>query len=661
MWLLALLCIAFYWLLYSFDGGPRPTRPPGRRPPPTAAPFRVDSRVEDPGGGGDRVTINTPYSWWTFALSRQYVWSGGRVVQKDACFGTAEGARVPAVGAALYRYLYDRGAQYRHSARERANLEAGGGGGGLAVPNNYYFECRGGAIERLHACESGEVLRASDCQPVDMCTDAPDGTRFRIPRDRTQYVECESGRPVRKRCRPDTFFFNRKCVKRSRVENVCAGQPDDTVLPLPPAQYVRCSDGRALLERCPRDHVILSTWSRCGPADCVDQPGVKSLRAEPHAEFAGLLYSPGFVACERQRVARRHACPQHWDDSRLQEALGELPMVFDEGLGKCVEPAFCENVWGVDADVVVPVHEFGKRVRNWQFSASFDSVAGFACRPDGVKQRIALPPGKMIVANRFVDCTEGRLPTADGYFDCESGERVACPEGTFFDGRSCATPIPHAHRFKNVPLFSLQNVSEWIELDGGGGGGDDDPPRPLCTGTHVYLEHYNVCADYRCEKYPFLAQIGMEIRLPGGTQKCVFRKGKIQLREVHDDDAAILKYWSQKVIERSSGPQAVVDDCTPGQRLRTGNFVWDSTVFATCNDGQPFVFCPSAYTKGIQKVLDGGELYACVPEVARQGDMDTYPVSAYIRDGRLLNRPTTTQKWKLPKHHVKEHVPDFRP
>lgn len=52
------------------------------------------------------------------------------------------------------------------------------------------------------------------------------------------------------------------------------------------------------------------------------------------------------------------------------------------------------------------------------------------------------------------------------------------------------------------------------------------------------------------------------------------------------------------------------ETCTFGQKLKTGNFIWDSAVYATCDMDQPFVFCPSPHTT---KLLREKNVYACAP------------------------------------------------
>jgi hypothetical protein len=286
-------------------------------------------------------------------------------------------------------------------------------------------------------------------------------------------------------------------------------------------------------------------------------------------------------------------------------------MVFDGN--QCAVPEFCTNVLPVDEnEVYVPVHDYSKHLPQWGLAKRFDSVRAYSCR--GNKRQLeALPDGTYISQFKKVRCEEPLLkyPIPDkpnAYYDCTSQTTIQCGgKQEFFNGKDCVHTEPLAFQYRDLSVFKFGNLSEldnWITS----WKHHDNQVKKVCT--HPESEHlgvYNVCSHPDCTQYPFLSQIPpFFIALPEKGYGCVSSDDrtliqKITLRDKYD-------FWTQKMLgEEEESPSK--ESCKVGQLLQTGHFVWDKTIYATCDMNQPFVFCPSSKTDGIMKVDD--KIYAC--------------------------------------------------
>jgi hypothetical protein len=123
---------------------------------------------------------------------------------------------------------------------------------------------------------------------------------------------------------------------------------------------------------------------------------------------------------------------------------------------------------------------------------------------------------------------------------------------------------------------------------------------PSCTDTEpIYLNAYNICSHEDCKKYPFLSQVdNLSILLPDKLHKCTFQNGYLKRESVDYE----YNFWKQRI-------NAPDGECKVGEKIHSGNFIWDQSIYATCSNNQPFVFCPSSKTEGIELVQ--GMKYAC--------------------------------------------------
>lgn len=635
---IVVLCL-FYFVLYSRSRETVPddsnfdkwmTRHRKRR----KMPFRYSIQKENK----DEIKITVSgQGVWTFRMDSTYVFDEkrGEIREKDPCFNVADGTKLKAGGLKLYEMLL-----HKKQTAEGAFYQ-------------YYFACQNGRIDDLYSCPLGETFVDGHCQPSNICTGKNDGDVFPNPINRALYVECLNETPVQKQCASDTFFIVDRCretqitcetIRRQRKRKAEEEEQDDILYPLSPHKYIRCQPGSSssssrtssVVETCPQGTSILMSWDRCYPDGCIGvQDGDKI--PMPKISTESFEYSPGYSVCQNNKIDKNIECHKLWD--WYHSNLHTLPTVFNGS--KCVPPSFCENVQPVNADVIVPVHEFTKHASSWKFSSLFDSVSGYRCQGNN-RTRVHLEPGKWIRDYRIVPATSGsKIPVAgesDRYYDCDRQEIVPCPERHVFDGRGCTPPVENAHTYKNIPLVKMNNLSpynDWMqpwEVIFG------SPPTIQCKEPETeYIFNFHVCSHPDCAKYPFLRQLGPDypIFLPDSKHVCVFSGGKIRKKKYDSGRYHRINFWNQRVVPRflyDPGSGSNIDECVPGQRVRSGNFLFqESVLFATCNPQQPFVFCPSVRTKGIERV---GSVFACIPEesVFEAEIPADSPVKLYVRE-----------------------------
>lgn len=262
-------------------------------------------------------------------------------------------------------------------------------------------------------------------------------------------------------------------------------------------------------------------------------------------------------------------------------------------------------MFSADPETIVPVHEFTKDVRNWEMSELYDSVAGYVCNA-GRKKRVRVP-GPARINKRFKRenaCTT-KLPVSGNptlYYDCAQAKETTCPANEFFQGSVCV-PEPEegkVFKYRDVPLFQFEplNVESWITP-----WNYARPFADLCQPPEsVPLPLHRLCSHPDCVPYDFLSMIpDLALFLPDRS-KCRYDAGKLRKEPAGDD--VRYRFWDQSILREDGVPER----CTPGQKLKTGNFVYDSTIYATCDAAQPFVFCPSAHT---DRIFPVDSFYAC--------------------------------------------------
>lgn len=623
MWLVILLFLLLYWLLYSPYDFPFGTVSNNNnidnnetiddsllsslqssRPPYTYVFESTDSQ---------NLTISASYGGsWTFSIGDRYTFDArrNRISESDECLGRPNGFKLKVEGKTLYETLLKKklidGIFETLIAEDILEYFRRG--------YEFYFLCDHGTVRQFYACAPGD---REDCHAIDSCVDRDDGTVFPDPTDRQYYRVCVAEKPVRKRCQPETFFWKDAC--RPPHSDMC--ESEQYVFPINKKKYIRCDrEVGVVVEECPENTSIIS-GSSCERDDCVGVPDEfrKPMEFVARGPF---VYSPGYYVCRGNRIVETATCPAEWNPvTSLGDDLTALPTVFDTKRQACSVPSFCENVFSsVPEGVVVPVHEFSKRVSDWKYATFFDSVAGYRCE-ESEKTRFVLEPGKRIIGNAVTSAcgqdSRTKIPIGDrtdAYYDCESEKVVACDPDSIFDGERCKKSIQRAHSYKNMPFFRLTGLSrrnDWME------------PFPSRSSSSTclqeqegvtYFPQYDVCLVPECSAFPFLKQLpkGLFFFLPDGEHICTYNAATntIKRKRHFFGSGRKLHFWKQRSVPRTDAVSD--DDCAFGQNLESGNFLLDSTIYVTCDPKQPFVFCPSASTRGIA-LTPYGTSYACLP------------------------------------------------
>ncbi|GBN19745.1 hypothetical protein AVEN_261815-1 [Araneus ventricosus] len=537
---------------------------------------------------------------WEHALPDPYQIHNGRMIENDACHQQPDGGLVSAVGQALYECVQrDRLVSQAYSFEPNASFM-------LQDNHAFYFSCRQGRIDQLHMCPPGQYFQISSCRIVDQCAGQKDGKRLPDPFDTQRYYECRHEKPILKSCPPDTYFVNDQCYDPLRVGLYCQVHSEPKILDY--KTLLVCRQGRIAYEICPPGYRYFDS-PKCEPEPCVGKPDGHRIPLPPRRN-GPLSYSPGYTECVNEKVILTQTCSETWDSHlTLEGNLTHLPQVFDGH--NCTIPEFCTNVTSDDPDVIVPIHKFTKHVRNWIYSETFDRLEGYKCE-GSTRKRVAVDPGNLIHPKRLkqesacVGQTERVvIPFRhDGYFDCTTQTVQTCPADTFFDGHECRSHIPHAFKFYTAELFQFNSLraDNWMEP----WAYSKLPSVAPCTAPEsTYNEIYNICSHPDCALYPWLSQIPFEVALRDGSL-CKFDTQYRYVRK-HDTEDKYL-YWAQRRVEEIN-PQ---EPCKPGQNLQSGHFVFDRTIFATCDESQPFVFCPSSSTQKIIELKNGEKTrWAC--------------------------------------------------
>lgn len=596
------LLLIYYWYFYSSASSRRVAKPSAGSPSdPPARQFRFDSKQPN----HFRFSIDGKTVWEHTLPVDTFTFDRDKIVQTDPCHGHPNHALVPAKGKVLYDYLKSNSdTKNILNFKENSSFT-------LQKGDVFYFKCMRGRVDKLQICPSGTVLAKNGCQAIDSCTGKRDGTVL-PDRISTRYILCVGGRETIKKCPPKTIFNHNRCESMDDLNHYC--RYFSAPILLDDETRLECRNGKPFYVTCkPGTKFIDNDY--CEPANCIGLPDGTNLPL-PERKMDLFKFSPGYMTCRKDKIHETVECSQKWDESLGKgENLLSLPMVFDPKSNQCSVPAFCENVFSDDPDVIVPVYEFTRRVKNWNLSELFDRAAGYACENKTRKRKI-LPPDKRISKRFKAEPACGpempeKLPVYNDskyFYDCALNRIETCPPQTFFNGSACIPEPIDAFKFNDLPLFRFDslNFESWIQ--------PWDYSRataPSCRDPEsALIELYNICSHPDCSKYAFVSQIpDMAVLLPREHRaKCKFYENeKLLKKEPVDFD---YHFWSQKI---SNGEEE--KPCRVGQNLETGNFIWDSTIYATCNVNQPFVFCPSTHSRRIISVP--GDHFACEPPTTR--------------------------------------------
>lgn len=591
------LLLIYYWYFYMSGSN--------RIPKPTVG------SPSDPPKHNFEFSSNEPHHF-RFAMNNQvwehtlppdtFVFHKDKIISTDPCHNVKDGSLVPARGQILYEYLKTN-QEIKNALNFRENdQQLTTHRGGI-----FYFKCLKGRVDKLEMCPSGTIFVNNACQSVNSCTNKPDGTL--LPhRFASKYIFCSGGVEQVKNCPDETIFYHDRCESIKTLNHYC--KHFNTSFLLNDETRIDCQNGKPVYVKCNPGTKFIN-HDICEPSVCVGMPDGTKIPL-PERKTNPFKYIPGYMTCRGNKIHETVECPQFWDESLSKgDNLLSLPMVFDTKSNACSIPSYCENVFSDDPDIIVPVHEFTKKVKNWKLAKLFDHAEGFTCE-NNVRKRKQIPYD-MRISKRFKaePACGPEMPellplfgNIWNYFDCRSKTLVRCPSGEFFNGSRCVPEVLNAFKYYDIPLFQFapMNHESWIQP------WDYSKQEPVTCARpeSEYIELYNICSHPDCTDYAFLSTIpDMAILLPNKA-KCKFNESERTLKkEPVDFD---YHFWTQKVKHFENEPEK---PCVVGQNLETGNFIWDRTIFATCDANQPFVFCPSIHTNKIIPMPGG--FYACEP------------------------------------------------
>ena len=530
------------------------------------------------------------------------------IKRKDPCFAIGDHGKVLATGTMLYEYLKNE--RLQSSQRDPVEIDADTV---FQDRNVFYFECLHGEIFKLHQCPTGQIFKHRDCQPVSVCLNQPDGTIFPDPLDPLSYYQCVGSQLKRKQCAVDTFFEHDRC-KETDVQHFCR---HNAFQMLDERTLLMCRRGRATFETCPSGFRYFAKTDPldteppvCESDQCVGITDGQKISLFTKKEY-NLAYSPGFMTCQNDRVRDTVTCPQHWDTSLTDHQL-PLPQVFDATLQACTVPQFCENVQPLDSDTIVPVREWTRFLPEWKYSSHVDRVIGYKC-VSGLRTRSPVPPGHWIgrhmkTESACQDSTVTVVPISNDatrYFDCATNTVKVCGQDEFFNCEACQGNSQYAFSIgppsQQMDLFQFDNLDKdvWMKSWDYLTLPVNDTLKIHCSGNYIYNELYHICSHKDCKMYPFLSQINFFIGLQDGST-CEYDTSRRYLEKIPPVNNTTYIYWSQRMIHDAMSSDG--EPCREGEHIDSGHIAFDKTIYATCDPQQPFVFCPSPLSTGIEKL-----------------------------------------------------------
>lgn len=558
-------------------------------------------------------------NFWSFNLPEPFIVYKGKIVEQTACQNIPNGQSVLASGKELYDILKTE-TIFQDSLIRPNDLSLI-----YRSDNVFYFKCFNEKIKQIHLCPVGYLYsnKHGTCIAIQKCLGEPNGTFFSHETDNSKYIECVDEETIERKCPDKHIFIHNKCHSVHNLILYCTYNTEPFLIN--PTSQVRCKDKQYFIVQCEPGYQFFHNNGDCESTVCLGKPdGFKV--ALPDESTSSFIYKLGYNMCNNEKLSSENIyCRSHWDtlqskDENLSIDMANLPMVFDGK--KCTIPTFCENVLPTNPDVIVPVHRFTKHLPNWKYSMQFDSVHGYQCdygnqtldellkNKNGKRKFTELPEGKQIKRFKIDTCQDGFIPILGNntkYYDCENKKVITCQRYEHFNGEKCMINQTFAFRYKDIDVFQFDNMNKydgWMKT-WSYASTDTKSIEDSCTDTEpVYINNYNICSHPDCKHYPFLYHIpDFSVLLPEKGFKCVLSDNAIKKESVNYN----YTFWNQR---KSLEENIDEEPCTPGQLISTGNFIWDNTIYATCNLEQPFVFCPSSETDGITQVNNGNR-FAC--------------------------------------------------
>ncbi|GFX47224.1 uncharacterized protein TNCV_148351 [Trichonephila clavipes] len=361
-----------------------------------------------------------------------------------------------------------------------------------------------------------------------------------------------------------------------------------------------CRDKKSIIRPCFKNKYVLNNeceWDVCEN---------KYDEIVPFYEFTHFPFAfyDSSGRCNKGKLTNVQRCPTHWDTFETDLNLTELPQVFNTKTKKCEIPKLCENVKLVDSNAVVPAWNYQKHLSTWNASILFDRTIGYKCDSNNMLEEVNVEYGYLIKDYKLVAACEThfeKIPTRNPniFYDCKKKSIGMCSPGSYFNGKECIMSIPNFFKFKKLDVFKFNELKEnnWIQHRL-----PSASPPPKCESDEISLS--SMCVHKDCEALSFIRELKRPIKLTNEYQ-CVWDEPRIK-KVRYDKPYGELNFWTQNFTT-----EKILSSCLPGDKVQTGNFILDSTLYVTCKWHQPFVFCPSTSTEGIIKV--GSNLFACKP------------------------------------------------
>lgn len=530
---------------------------------------------------------------WNVPLTSDFFWTGDQIAEKDDCFGKTD--KVAAKGKHLFDYISHH--DLLDTLSNNVNNEI------YQNSNLFYFQCKNDKIESLHKCPAGHVFEDTKCKFIDSCRDKSDLYTYMHPQSKFKYYECQNGTSVEKQCPPKQIFQFDTC---KAPHNICEVEPDGYRIKFTNYTYGECVGGKMEMQTCMEGYHFFE--GKCNYEACFGKHNefVPYYRIK-NGPFSLHIY---YGKCEHNKLKQTFRCPSKWDTFNTNEDISHLPKVFENG--KCVEPVLCKNVKLIDPDAVVPAYNYSKYLATWNMSPFFDGTRGFKCNSNDEIQSVAIPEGSLVTGFKIKNAcspTMKKIPVSrpDAYYDCADSTLKSCNANEFFDGLNCKTNNPNAFKFNNhLDVFQFDGLGEnnWMKARDTS---KNTIKKQQCGPNDLYVSTKNICVHPDCKAFTFISELQKPIKLDNEYQ-CIWNNNSRTISKDRYDNFKNLQlnFWKQSLSEASN------DFCTVGNKLMTGNFVLDSTLYTTCKYNQPFVFCPSNNTSGIEMITD--DLYACKPK-----------------------------------------------
>lgn len=533
---------------------------------------------------------------WTLSLTGNYYWQKDKIVEKDNCFNAANDTTVRAEGKTLYDYIQNNvlvSEKYLGNLSHRI----------FHSDRLFYFKCKDNKIASLHSCPPGTILNhKAKCEQLHTCTSQPDGFKFPDANSKFRYFECVQEKSVQKNCPTGELFEYDRCVAPT---NICAVRQDAFVKDIDRKSFMKCIKGQPEIFNCPPYTYVLN--GKCENEVCEN---VHHGLVPIEVDNGTFKYATKYGQCEKGRLLETFECPENWNDYETDVNILHLPQVFDPISKTCTKPTLCENVQLTDPNVVIPQYAYAKYLKNWGLAHTFDLVRGYKCDSNNNRRiEVAVAPGELILnfqKTKIVSKHYGKIPTINPavYFDTETQTAHTCPQNSFFNGVECHPKLPNAFTFRHLDIFKMNNlyINGWMLPRVS----ETSLTRTACSPDFQHMDFINACVHKDCATFQFLHQIRGSIKIDS-RHECVRIGSDIVKQEYSNPFNLELEFWNQRLVINPD------DLCTFGTKIKTGNFVLDSTVYMTCQMEQPFVFCASHLTETVQEISG---IFACLPKDA---------------------------------------------